>query len=299
MSTVKRYLGFDTSSVTGVVVAFEVSDQVEDNLRIVAEWTLSLETSRHSERLLWTIDTVLQSAGWKLSDLTAIAVGVGPGSFTGLRIGITTAAMLAAQLKLPVIPISSLALLARGAHEFLKEMIEVNPKQNKGLEKTLIMACTDASKGEWFALTGSQKSIGDCIAMAEGDLPGIWGRGVSEKAITPEVALKEVEKYLDKHPESSWLAVGQSVQRYEIEFKTLPAKRRLSIKKALNQVQPRILAILTWEAIQQGFFRDFSALKPRYLRDSDAEVKLKKGLLKPAATEIHAPGSAFHRGGIA
>jgi tRNA threonylcarbamoyl adenosine modification protein YeaZ len=296
---VKRYLGFDTSTVTGIVVAFEVTDQVGDNLRIVAEWSLSLETSRHSERLLWTIDTVLQSAGWSLKDLSGIAVGVGPGSFTGLRIGITTACMLATQLKIQVIPISSLAILARGAQDFLAEASELDSKLKKSLEKTFVMACTDATKGEWFTLMGSLKSVADCVVMAEGDEPGIWGRGVSEKTLSPEAVFEEAKQYLKKNATARWVALGQSVERYEDEFKTLPAKRRITLKKGLQQVQPRMLARLAWEAIQQGFSRDSTQIKPRYLRDSDAEVKLKKGLLKPAAIDPSEPGSAFHRGGIA
>lgn len=298
----QRYLGFDTSSVTGIVVAFEVTDSApagQDTLRIVAEWSLSLETSRHSERLLWTIDTVLQSAGWTLKDLTAIAVGVGPGSFTGLRIGITTAGMLARQSKLPVIPISSMAILARGACDALNEAAEVDPKQQKAIEKTLVLACTDATKGEWFTLIGSAKAVNDCIVMSQGDLPGIWAKGAVEKVAIPEAVLEEAQAYLKKNKTARWVALGQSVERYETEFKTLPAKRRISLKKGLQQVQPRVMARLAWEAIQQGFSRDSSSLKPRYLRDSDAEVKLKKGLLKTSPVENLPPGSGFHRGGIA
>ncbi|MBC7396830.1 MAG: hypothetical protein H7333_05245, partial [Bdellovibrionales bacterium] len=61
----KRYLAWDTSSATGLVCAFEIRG---NELKQVASWSLSLETSRHSERLLWSIDTVLQSAGWKIHD---------------------------------------------------------------------------------------------------------------------------------------------------------------------------------------------------------------------------------------
>jgi len=125
----KKYISWDTSSPTGVVAAFEI---IEGKFRLVSEWALSFETSKHSERLLWTIDTVLKSAGWTIHEVSAIGVGVGPGSFTGLRIGITTAKMLASQLNIPTIAISSLALLVRGVTPFFES--------DKKREKALIIA---------------------------------------------------------------------------------------------------------------------------------------------------------------
>ncbi len=272
----QRFLAWDTSSVTGVVCAFEVSNEKSSRrLKRVAEWALSLETSKHSERLLWTIDTVLQSAGWDLPSLSGIAVGVGPGSFTGIRIGMTTAGMLATQLKIPVIPISSLALLARP----VADAIPVDGP------KTLIIACTDATKGEWFTLLGSAKSVRGCVAMPEGDQAGIWAKGVNEKALTPEELFQEANATLEKWgKDAAWIAVGQSVERYEDLFKALPQKQRLALSPQLvsNLVEPKTLAQLAFEAIQQGIQRDSQTLRPRYLRDSEAEVKLRKGLLKPA-----------------
>ncbi len=266
----QKYIAWDTSSATGVVVAFEIN---ENKFRLVSEWSLSFETGKHSERLLWTIDTVLKSAGWKLSELAAIGVGVGPGSFTGLRIGITTAKILAAQLKIPTIPVSSLAILARG-------MVSLLEADKKNLT-SLLIACTDATKGEWFTLMGPVKSVRDCISMAEGDAAGVWSRGTIEKTFTPEEVLAQAKTFLKKNPKSSWIAVGQSVERYPDFWKTLPVKRKLNIHSlAQHQLQPRMLATLVWELIQQGLSRDPLLLKPRYLRASEAEVKLKKGELK-------------------
>ena len=164
-----KYLAWDTSSTTGIVVAFEIH---ENKFRLISEWSLSFETSKHSERLLWSIDTVLKSAGWKLSELAGIGVGIGPGSFTGIRIGITTAKILAAQLKIPTIAVSSLALLARG----LVPLLEADPEN----EKTLLIACTDATKGEWFTFMGPMKSVRDCISMHEGDEAGLWSRSTND-----------------------------------------------------------------------------------------------------------------------
>jgi tRNA threonylcarbamoyladenosine biosynthesis protein TsaB len=275
----KRFLAWDTSSVTGVVTAFEVEGSV---LREVVSWSLSLETSRHSERLLWSIDTVLQSAGWKLKDLAGFVVGVGPGSFTGLRIGVTTARMLASTLAIPVTPLSSLAILARNAVNALPE-----------LDKTVIVACTDATKGEWFTLLGSAKSVRDCATFAEGDHPGVWGRGVQESVLSPEEILEKVRKQLEKvGEEGKWIAIGQSVTRYPEIWKALPQKQRVKdLPDSIHRLDPKVLTQLAFEAIQQGIQRPASTLKPRYLRDSEAEVKLKKGLLKT--------NPLIHRGGVA
>ena len=277
--TARRFLAWDTSSITGVVSAFEIEGT---KLREVVSWSLSLETSRHSERLLWSIDTVLQSAGWKLKDISGIAVGVGPGSFTGLRIGVTTARMLASTLNIPVTPISSLALLAQNA-------VAVLPS----LDKTLIIACTDAAKGEWFTLFGNAKSGRDCVTFAESDHPGVWGRGVLEAVMPPDEVFEKAKAHLKKlGDEAKWIAVGQSIERYADLWKTLPQKQRISdFPENCHQLNPQILTRLAFEAINQGIQRPASTLKPRYLRDSEAEVKLRKGLLKP--------NPLLHRGGIA
>lgn len=277
----QKYIAWDTSSATGVVVAFEIN---ENKFRLVSEWSLSFETGKHSERLLWTVDTVLRSAGWNLGDLSGIGVGVGPGSFTGLRIGITTAKILAAQLNIPTIAVSSLAILARGT----VAQLEVD----KSHDKTLLIACTDATKGEWFTLMGPAKSVRDCISMADGDAAGLWARGVTEKTLTPEEVMEQAKAYLKKNPKSSWIAVGQSVERYPETWKELPVKRRVKLYSLMeHQIQPRMLATLVWESVQQGVTRSHNHLKPRYLRASEAEVKLQKGELKVQPVT--------HRGGIA
>jgi tRNA threonylcarbamoyladenosine biosynthesis protein TsaB len=68
----------------------------------------------HARELMPAIADVMERAGVGFDGLEAIAVGVGPGTFTGLRIGIATARALAAAAHLPLRPVSSLAALAEG-----------------------------------------------------------------------------------------------------------------------------------------------------------------------------------------
>lgn len=71
----------------------------------------------HAEHLIGVIDDALKAAGTTYADLDAIAVSVGPGSFTGVRVGVATARGLALALKTPAIGISTLEALARQAQE--------------------------------------------------------------------------------------------------------------------------------------------------------------------------------------
>ena len=100
-------LAFDTSSAA-VTVA------LHDGTSVVAEQT-QIGALAHAELLAPAIATVLAEAGGSRSDLTSIAVGVGPGPFTGLRVGVTTALVMGAALHIPVFGVCSLDVIAREA----------------------------------------------------------------------------------------------------------------------------------------------------------------------------------------
>lgn len=238
-------------------------------LRLAGEWSLNV-SAQHSERLMWGIHQVLEASRWKLSEVDALAVGVGPGSFTGLRIGMTTARTLAQTLKKPLIGVSSLAALARPAALWLAEQ----------KQPTLLVASTDACKGEVFALYGAAKAVVDCAAMADGDFQGLWKRGVEERVMTPEDLLKAVKKKLSES-KTRWMILGEARERYAEYWAKLPKVREAKVPVPFSdQVQGRYVAMLAWEALQAGLSRDPLSVHPRYLRASDAEVKMKAGLLK-------------------
>jgi len=100
-------LAFDTAT-PHVTVALHDGDSV------VASYE-SEESMRHGEMLAPGIEEVLAAAGATAADLTAIAVGVGPGPFTGLRVGLVTARTLALARRLPVHGVCSLDVLAAEA----------------------------------------------------------------------------------------------------------------------------------------------------------------------------------------
>jgi tRNA threonylcarbamoyladenosine biosynthesis protein TsaB len=123
-------LGFDTATAASAVCvlradgeAFEVEPPVERLSR----------PPGHARELMPAVDAMMRAAGLRFQDLDAIAVGVGPGTFTGLRIGIATARGLAHALGIDLRPVSSLAALAAG------------------IEAGVALPLIDARRGELFA----------------------------------------------------------------------------------------------------------------------------------------------------
>ena len=82
-----------------------------DGDRLVGETTVSIALT-HSERLMVVVDRLLTDCGWSAKELEGLAVSIGPGSFTGLRVGIATVKGLALALGLPVAPVPTLDALA-------------------------------------------------------------------------------------------------------------------------------------------------------------------------------------------
>ncbi|MDX3236041.1 tRNA (adenosine(37)-N6)-threonylcarbamoyltransferase complex dimerization subunit type 1 TsaB [Streptomyces sp. ME03-5709C] len=97
-------LAFDTAT-PAVTVA------LHDGRRVLAEST-EIDARRHGELLMPSVDRVLREAGTELGDVTGIVVGVGPGPYTGLRVGLVTAVSFADVLGVPVHGICSLDGLA-------------------------------------------------------------------------------------------------------------------------------------------------------------------------------------------
>src|ERR1700719_3152674 len=97
-------VGFDTATPA-------VSVALHDGERVVSE-AFTVDGRRHGELLAPMIAKVLADAGASRADLTAVAVGVGPGPYTGLRVGVVTARVLGAVLGIPVHGVCSLDVIA-------------------------------------------------------------------------------------------------------------------------------------------------------------------------------------------
>lgn len=131
------WLGIDTSNVPLSVAV------VKDN-QLIVEWTSSIKVT-HSVGAMPAVEEALKQASIKPGDIDAIAVAEGPGSYTGVRIGVTIAKTLAWTLKVPVVGISSLQTLAA----------------NGSLFNGLICPIMDARRGNVFSAIYSNELIVD------------------------------------------------------------------------------------------------------------------------------------------
>ncbi len=150
-----RILGFDTSSPSNTVGLI-------DGDRVLAD--LSWEARDNSlQRIILNIDLVLKRGGLTLAEVDGLAVGIGPGSWTGLRVGVTVAKTLAYAANRPVCGISSLEALAyqaRSAPGLLCPLIDAG-KENIYAAFYRSMGETLARKGEYYV--GSIKELTSTI----------------------------------------------------------------------------------------------------------------------------------------
>src|SRR5688572_22763941 len=191
---------------------------------------------RHAEQLAPAIKHLCTETGVRLEQLAVIAVGIGPGLFTGLRVGVTTARTMAQALRIPVIPVSSLDLVAY-------------PLRHAG---RLIVAVLDARRREVFH-------------AAYRSVPGGVQR-VGEYRVGP---VRELVSDLEATGEEVLLA-GDGVARYRTELADL--ERAEEAGPGFDAPSVGALVELATGRFEREEFSAPWDVVPMYLRASDAEL---------------------------
>lgn len=175
-----RLLAFDTATSATVVGLW--TDPLESVIE-ARDDPVSGERPRHTEALVGYARALLDRAGLTFADLDRVAVGVGPGSFTGLRIGIATARALAQATDVALAPVSTLRALSA--------LSEEPPDYG-----TVVLPVIDARRGEVFvaAYRGTEQ---------------LW----KPHALTPQ-ALAELAVHSGAGVRRPWLAVGDGAVRF-------------------------------------------------------------------------------------
>ncbi|MFF1816304.1 tRNA (adenosine(37)-N6)-threonylcarbamoyltransferase complex dimerization subunit type 1 TsaB [Kribbella sp. NPDC058245] len=195
-------LAFDTSSAA---VTVALADPVSG---AIAASSTTVDALRHGELLAPAIAAALAEAGCTARDLTRIAVGVGPGPFTGLRVGLVTARTMADVLGIEVAGVCSLDILARQSSLSLPVAVATDARR-----KEIYWALYDgpAADGSRRRLEGPAVDKPADVAHVLSGLP-IIGRGAVLYAEALGVAVDEVVEY----PSAEVLAYGVATGTLEI-----------------------------------------------------------------------------------
>ena len=229
-------LGIETATMTGSVAL--ITERA-----LVAEETVNTKTT-HAERLISAIDHVLAAAALPLREIDGIAVSAGPGSFTGLRIGVTTAKSLAYSLRKPIIAVSSLDALAS---QFLYSSLLICPILD-ARKKEVYTAC--------YRNSGAQaQRISDYAVMS----PDSLAQAIHEPA----------------------LFLGDGVFAYRKQLEAALGERALFADPAHLLPRGSLVAKLGLDRLAAGERDDAFALTPRYLRKSDAEIHWEQRQIQP------------------
>ncbi len=226
-----KILAVDTSThIASVAIA--------DDRSVSAEYTLEV-TNMHTARLIPLIDEVLRYTGCDLKQMDAFAVGLGPGSFTGVRIGVGTIKSICYALQKPVVGICTLDAIAFG----LKDA--GHP----------VCAMLDARRNEVYAAIynppPTRCSEVMCVSIER----------LAEQIIQP------------------CLLVGNGVRAYDEQIQTFLGSRAICAEPVFDLPRASMLTQLALSRLRSGKPDDFMALTPIYVRRPEAEVQYETGRL--------------------
>jgi tRNA threonylcarbamoyladenosine biosynthesis protein TsaB len=224
-----KVLGIDTSTSCGSVGLI-------DDGEIISDYLLNIPVT-HSERLLGAIEFVLREAHCPIGNIDGWAISLGPGSFTGLRIGVSTVKGLAYATGKPVAGVSTLDVLAS----------QIAPTSY------LICPILDAKKKEVYT------------AFYRYDEGISLQRQSDYQAIRPEDLVKNIKEHT--------IFLGEGLKTYgDYLLNSLPS---LAIfpSPSLCVSHGSIVAKLGSEHLQKGERLDLTTFVPIYVRPSEAEMK--------------------------
>ena len=224
-----RILAVDTATTSCSVA-------IVDNTSLLSEFTLAKEET-HSKHLMDMIKAALRMSGLNFSDLDGFAVTRGPGSFTGLRIGISTIKGLAVASEKPVVGVSSLETLA----------LQVS------YSRDLICPILDARRGEVYF---SRYRF----------LNGHLKKQTKERVAPPYQAVDDLNE--------SCLFVGNGAVVYKEMILEKMGEFASFAPLIQNTIRASTMAYLSMAKFENNDTDDIEKILPYYIRKSDAELNL-------------------------
>ena len=230
-----RILAIDTSTMLGGIA-------IMDDLNLIAESRLNVK-STHSERLMTEIEHCLKQSGLKISDIDVFAVAIGPGSFTGLRIGLSTAKGFSYATGKPIVSVPTLDALAL----------------NFPYSKYPVCTMLDARKKEVYAALFKWEDDG-------------FTKLISEASVNPEEFTHNVLLSADY---DKIIFAGEGAVIYKDKIIEVMGEKAVFASLEKTVPSPANVASLGIKKALRGEFSEPVSLAPVYIRRSEAEVKWK------------------------
>ena len=221
-----KILGVDTSTPIGSVALID-----DDN--VVAEHTLDIVRA-HSSRLMPAIDSVLKWGDITVNDLDGCAVGIGPGSFTGIRIGVATIKSICYAVDKPIVGVSTLEAIA----------------YNLRWSNSIICPLLDARRSETYG------------AIFEGNTN--WERLSDDLCLPINAFLDRIKE--DTSPDCPINFVGDGLTTYGDAVRENLGDRAHFADAIFNVPRGATIAYLGAQRLQQGDSDNYWTLVPNYVR---------------------------------
>ena len=230
-----KILAIDTSTKAGSVA-------ITDDEEIIAERCLNADIT-HSETLLPAIKNIFDESGVSSSNIDLLALTLGPGSFTGIRIGVSTIKGFAFALDKPVVGVSTLEAMARNFPQVEEE----------------ITPLVDARRGEFYT-ADFKWSCGELKRLSE------------DSALPPEAILNKER--------GKTFFVGDGLIKMAESLKSSLGEKAIFSPDNDSYIKGSIVAKMALKKFHEGEILDAASFTPLYLRRSEAEINREKGLLK-------------------
>jgi tRNA threonylcarbamoyladenosine biosynthesis protein TsaB len=233
-----KILAVETSQLNGSLSFFDNKKLMESR-----EWSRS---GSHSELITVNANELLNKYNCAFSDLSAVACGTGPGSFTGLRVAINFARTFGFLFHKPIFAISSSELLA---------------SQIRSLEKI-----------ESNFIHTFQYGFRDIIYVASFEMTKESLRLIAEPTAMTLTDIKNIKF-------ASGYFVGTALEIFPEEFKIIIQNFGLLDQSLTNHIHARLFVNTNVWEMHNSAFLQWNFIKPLYVRASEAEEKLRRGAL--------------------
>ncbi len=229
-----KVLAIDTATSCGAV-------GLNEDGRPVAELSvLSQET--HSARLLPGIEWILKTAGWSIGEIDGFGLTLGPGSFTGLRVGLSTIKGFAFALRKPVVGLGSLEVLASQYQD----------------GNATIVPMLDARRERVYGAAYH------------------WDHGALVASISPcDIAATDLIRKI----EGAVVCLGEGARKYASAVESLGRHNVSFAPIEFDLPRGSTIAQMTYRALVEGRTLDIHHAEPAYMRASEAELRKKEAVI--------------------